>query len=109
MDLAICWETPMDPVYEPRRPTHIDGSEGGLAPAIFALIQHTPAPKNRELLVRNKEKDERCDCARQQETQEKNPRSCCCDCSCNGKELEAQYTWNDVSSDWLIEHWFLKD
>ncbi|GAB1868543.1 DUF4812 domain-containing protein [Camponotus japonicus] len=84
MDLAICWETPMDPVYEPRRPTHIDGSEGGLAPAIFALIQHTPAPKNRELLVRNKEKDERCDCARQQETQGKNPRSCCCDCSCNG-------------------------
>ncbi|XP_072763635.1 uncharacterized protein [Anoplolepis gracilipes] len=85
MDLAICWETPMDPVYEPRRPTHIDGSEGGTAPAIFALIQHTPAPKNRELLTRNEgRKGEHCDCARQREAQEKNPRDhCCCDCSCN--------------------------
>ncbi|CAK9832260.1 hypothetical protein ANTRET_LOCUS9113 [Anthophora retusa] len=40
MDLAICWETPVDPVYEPHRPVHIDGSEGGLAPAIFSLVQH---------------------------------------------------------------------
>ncbi|KAJ8674392.1 hypothetical protein QAD02_005654 [Eretmocerus hayati] len=41
MDLAICWETPVDPVYEPRWPTHIDGSEGGPAPAVFNLVQHT--------------------------------------------------------------------
>ncbi|KOC70604.1 hypothetical protein WH47_03620 [Habropoda laboriosa] len=41
MDLAICWETPVDPVYEPHKPAHIDGSEGGLAPAIFSLVQHT--------------------------------------------------------------------
>ncbi|XP_029668723.1 uncharacterized protein LOC115238784 isoform X1 [Formica exsecta] len=84
MDLAICWETPMDPVYEPRKPTHIDGSEGGTAPAIFALIQHTPAPKNHELLVRNEGKGEHCDCARRQEAQKKNPKNyCCCGCSCN--------------------------
>lgn len=44
MDLAICWETPIDPVYEPPRPVHIDGSEGGLAPAIFTLVQ--PASKS---------------------------------------------------------------
>lgn len=42
MDLAVCWETPINPIYEPRRSTHIDGSEGGSAPAIFALVQHTP-------------------------------------------------------------------
>ncbi|OAD60598.1 hypothetical protein WN48_05115 [Eufriesea mexicana] len=40
IDLAICWETPINPVYEPPRPTHIDGTEGGLAPAIFTLVQH---------------------------------------------------------------------
>ncbi|CAD6216463.1 GSCOCG00004625001-RA-CDS [Cotesia congregata] len=39
MDLAICWEAPIDPCYEPPRPTHIDGSEGGPAPAIFTLVQ----------------------------------------------------------------------
>ncbi|XP_057325051.1 uncharacterized protein LOC130667472 [Microplitis mediator] len=39
MDLAICWEAPIDPCYEPSRPTHIDGSEGGPAPAIFTLVQ----------------------------------------------------------------------
>lgn len=88
MDLAICWETPMDPVYEPRRPTHIDGSEGGLAPAIFALIQHTPAPKNRELLMSGegrKSKHGNCGtCARQHQRQKnphQNPWSC--DCTCN--------------------------
>lgn len=40
MDLAICWETPVDPIYEPRRATHIDGSDGGPAPAVFALVSH---------------------------------------------------------------------
>ncbi|KAF7397379.1 hypothetical protein HZH68_008601 [Vespula germanica] len=45
MDLAICWQTPMDPIYEPPKPTHIDGSEGGAAPAIFELVQG--APKSR--------------------------------------------------------------
>ncbi|XP_076684834.1 uncharacterized protein LOC143377470 [Andrena cerasifolii] len=43
MDLAICWEAPLDPIYEPSRPTHIDGSEGGLAPAIFTLVQRSPS------------------------------------------------------------------
>ena len=41
MDLAICWETPIDPEYEPRRSLHIDGSDGGPAPAIFTLVQHS--------------------------------------------------------------------
>ncbi|XP_012280161.1 uncharacterized protein LOC105699603 [Orussus abietinus] len=40
MDLAICWNTPIDPNYEPNRPVHIDGSDGGPAPAIFTLVQH---------------------------------------------------------------------
>ncbi|XP_051160939.1 uncharacterized protein LOC127281324 [Leptopilina boulardi] len=41
MDLAICWETPIDPEYEPRRALHIDGSDGGPAPAVFTLVQHS--------------------------------------------------------------------
>ncbi|XP_058802229.1 uncharacterized protein LOC131670557 [Phymastichus coffea] len=40
MDLAICWETPVDASYEPRRAAHVDGSDGGPAPAIFALVSH---------------------------------------------------------------------
>ncbi|XP_044016021.1 uncharacterized protein LOC122857744 [Aphidius gifuensis] len=40
MDLAICWEAPIDPLYEPAKTVHIDGSDGGPAPAIFALVQH---------------------------------------------------------------------
>ncbi|XP_011053153.1 PREDICTED: uncharacterized protein LOC105145361 [Acromyrmex echinatior] len=75
MDLAICWETPIDPVYEPRRATHIDGSEGGSAPAIFAMIQHTRVPKNRELLSRIEEKN-KCDCARQDEAEKDRNRGC---------------------------------
>ncbi|XP_011311588.1 uncharacterized protein [Fopius arisanus] len=42
MDLAICWEAPVDPNYEPTWPVHIDGSDGGPAPAVFALVQHEP-------------------------------------------------------------------
>ncbi|XP_048510218.1 uncharacterized protein LOC105684391 [Athalia rosae] len=42
MDLAICWDTPVDPSYEPRKPVHIDGSDGGPAPGIFTLVQHPP-------------------------------------------------------------------
>lgn len=86
MDLAICWETPIDPVYEPRRATHIDGSEGGSAPAIFALIQHTPAPRNPEFLVRGDEKGRECHCAGHEEAKERDSRRsrCCCDCA--GKE-----------------------
>jgi len=85
MDLAICWETPLDPVYEPRKPTHIDGSEGGTAPAIFAMIQHTPAPKNRELLSRREKS--KCGCARQAEAEkDSSGNRCCCDRSCNGEE-----------------------
>ncbi|EZA51459.1 hypothetical protein X777_09728, partial [Ooceraea biroi] len=78
MDLAICWETPVDPVYEPRRSTHIDGSEGGSAPAIFAMIEHTPVPKNHELLAIRNTEENKCTCARREEDSRRNP--CCCDC-----------------------------
>ncbi|KAK0087096.1 hypothetical protein PV325_001765 [Microctonus aethiopoides] len=40
MDLAICWETPPDPCYEPPWPAHIDGSNDYPAPAIFTRVQH---------------------------------------------------------------------
>ncbi|XP_032678204.1 uncharacterized protein LOC116847377 [Odontomachus brunneus] len=91
MDLAICWETPVDPVYEPRRSTHIDGSEGGSAPAIFALIQHTPVPKNRELLAHSQEEGDhgKCGCAAEKEKPQTNSKSrdrCCCECLCDGME-----------------------
>lgn len=44
MDLAICWDMiPEDPQNEPKRPTHIDGSNGCAAPAIFSLVR---SPKN---------------------------------------------------------------
>ncbi|XP_012530041.1 uncharacterized protein LOC105833120 [Monomorium pharaonis] len=78
MDLAICWETPIDPVYEPRRATHIDGSEGGTAPAIFAMIQHTPVPRNRELLSSRSERKDKCGCASQDETGKNSERNRCC-------------------------------
>lgn len=45
MDLAICWETPINPIYETPKSTHIDGSEGGVAPAIFTLVQHNSTSK----------------------------------------------------------------
>lgn len=43
MDLAICWETPVNPNYEPRKSIHIDGTDGGSAPAVFNLVQHDPS------------------------------------------------------------------
>ncbi|EFN77775.1 uncharacterized protein LOC105189315 [Harpegnathos saltator] len=93
MDLAICWETPIDPVYEPRKAMHIDGSDGGSAPAIFALIQHTPAPKNRELLAHGQEGDHReCGCAGEKGKREANLTSedrCCCECLCDGMKSVA--------------------
>lgn len=61
MDLAICWETPINPVYEPPRSTHIDGSEGGLAPAIFSLVQHTSRPTAHSRISRN---EKGCTCCR---------------------------------------------
>lgn len=42
IELALCWDlTPADPTDEPKPPTHIDGSNGSLAPAVFSLV-HTP-------------------------------------------------------------------
>lgn len=42
IELAICWDlAPVDAADEPKPPTHIDGSNGSLAPAVFSLV-HTP-------------------------------------------------------------------
>ncbi|GJQ74979.1 hypothetical protein Trydic_g9604 [Trypoxylus dichotomus] len=46
IELAICWDlTPMDRNDEPKRPIHIDGSNGSQAPAVFSLV-HTPKDEN---------------------------------------------------------------
>lgn len=48
MDLAICWDyRPMDPRDEPKPPTHIDGSNGSAAPAVFTLVK-TPRSPNKQ-------------------------------------------------------------
>lgn len=48
MDLAICWDyRPLDPRDEPKPPTHIDGSNGSAAPAVFTVVK-TPRPTNDE-------------------------------------------------------------
>lgn len=40
MDLAICWDyRPTNPHDEPKPPTHIDGSNGSAAPAVFTLVK----------------------------------------------------------------------
>lgn len=45
MDLAICWDyRPMDPRDEPKPPTHIDGSNGSAAPAVFTLVKTPRSP-----------------------------------------------------------------
>lgn len=42
IELAICWDlAPENPNDEPKPTTHIDGSNGSLAPAVFALV-HSP-------------------------------------------------------------------
>lgn len=42
MDLAICWDfKTSNPRDEPKRPKHIDGSNGSLAPAVFSMV-HSP-------------------------------------------------------------------
>ena len=45
MDLAICWETPIDPQYEPQKSIHIDGTDGGPAPSIFTLVPSSDTSK----------------------------------------------------------------
>lgn len=96
MDLAICWETPLDPTYEPRRSTHIDGSEGGLAPAIFTLVQHTsnarasvrsaPVQNEESRQGRRKVEENSNHCGREgKEESHGSARSgCCCECLCKG-------------------------
>lgn len=48
IDLAICWDLcPENPEDEPKPPTHIDGSNGSQAPAVFSLV-HTPKDNLKE-------------------------------------------------------------
>lgn len=45
MDLAIGWDyRPLDPRDEPKRPAHIDGSNGSVAPAVFTLVKTPRSP-----------------------------------------------------------------
>ncbi|XP_073997705.1 uncharacterized protein isoform X2 [Rhodnius prolixus] len=40
IDLALCWDlVPDKPEDEPKRPAHIDGSNGSIAPSVFAVIK----------------------------------------------------------------------
>ncbi|CAH1389521.1 unnamed protein product [Nezara viridula] len=40
IDLAICWDlVPPKPEDEPKRPAHIDGSNGSVAPGIFTIVK----------------------------------------------------------------------
>ncbi|XP_043264216.1 uncharacterized protein LOC122404346 [Colletes gigas] len=86
MDLAICWETPVDPVYEPPRPAHIDGSEGGPAPAIFTRVERAPnsATSLRSGVAKNGERcQSRCKTRRKSdrlENRDADRKVCCCDC-----------------------------
>lgn len=49
MDLAICWDyRPANPDDEPKPPTHIDGSNGSVAPAVFNLVK-TPRSTHNDL------------------------------------------------------------
>jgi Domain of unknown function (DUF4812) len=48
MDMAICWDfRPVDPRDEPKKPKHIDGSNGCVAPAVFTLVK-TPTPDDND-------------------------------------------------------------
>lgn len=48
IELAICWDlTPVDRNDEPKPPTHIDGSNGSQAPAVFSLV-YTPKEDEHE-------------------------------------------------------------
>ncbi|XP_023317738.1 uncharacterized protein LOC106660296 isoform X1 [Trichogramma pretiosum] len=63
MDLAICWETPIDQSYEPKKASHIDGSEGGPAPAIFTLVSHATSQTDvRDGCIPAMKADDDCSC-----------------------------------------------
>ncbi|XP_072158731.1 uncharacterized protein [Bemisia tabaci] len=43
MELALCWDYhPKNTDLEPKRPTHIDGSNGSAAPSVFTLVHPIP-------------------------------------------------------------------
>ncbi|KAL1122490.1 hypothetical protein AAG570_002821 [Ranatra chinensis] len=40
IDLALCWDLlPVKPEDEPKKPAHIDGSNGSMAPSVFTLVK----------------------------------------------------------------------
>ncbi|XP_044729679.1 uncharacterized protein LOC123293028 [Chrysoperla carnea] len=46
IELAICWDViPENPEDEPKRPVHIDGSNGSAAPAVFTKV-YSPKPED---------------------------------------------------------------
>lgn len=50
MDLAICWDyRPLNPNDEPKRPKHIDGSNGSAAPAVFTLVKTPRSPIQQQI------------------------------------------------------------
>lgn len=50
MDLAICWDyRPLNPNDEPKRPKHIDGSNGSAAPAVFTLVKTPRSPTQQQI------------------------------------------------------------
>lgn len=52
IDLAICWDlVASKPEDEPKRPTHIDGSNGSVAPGIFTIVK----PRDHELQLNKKD------------------------------------------------------
>ncbi|KAK4886147.1 hypothetical protein RN001_002418 [Aquatica leii] len=58
IQLAVCWDlTPVNPNDEPKRTTHIDGSNGSMAPAVFSLV-HTPdtGPKKKSSIEQLEQK-----------------------------------------------------
>ncbi|XP_015591032.1 uncharacterized protein LOC107265766 isoform X2 [Cephus cinctus] len=85
MDLAICWDAPINPDYEPHRPVHIDGSDGGSAPAIFTLVQRGSNIHDNEYL-----RSTRVDKAK---NKQEIPRQCYSSCRCceNRKSEVPQY------------------
>ncbi|XP_049794931.1 uncharacterized protein LOC126209846 [Schistocerca nitens] len=79
IQLALCWDLrPDSPALEPRPPTHIDGSNGSAAPAVFALVPPVrPAWEDTEKTAGN-------------------GRSAAQDRPASGRPLHVDSTWRDA-------------
>ncbi|XP_066599524.1 uncharacterized protein [Prorops nasuta] len=93
MDLAICWETPVNPLYEPIA----DSTENdtGVAPAIFSLVKETTS--SAKLVPRSgkyeREADETCcskiKCENANGDIFENDQACSCNCNCLTKHFKS--------------------